>query len=197
MRGSAPAERWPRASSLRRACGSRSAVTIAVAGIRRAGAGPRHHIVAARRRAWPVLRLCSRTAADRVLTRRQGLVRSSCSFSSDSWRLSAPPTCKHESISATAVAAALPVGLLAVAILVVNNLRDIPTDSVAGKNTLAVRLGEKRTRRLFALLSVAALVTVFVTSVRSRESLAAPGPPLLAPARASSAGSSINQAAPS
>ena len=70
-----------------------------------------------------------------------------------------------ESISATAVAAALPVGLLAVAILVVNNLRDIPTDSVAGKNTLAVRLGEKRTRRLFTLLSVAALVTVFVTSV--------------------------------
>jgi 1,4-dihydroxy-2-naphthoate polyprenyltransferase len=70
-----------------------------------------------------------------------------------------------ESISATAVAAALPVGLLAVAILVVNNLRDIPTDSIAGKNTLAVRLGENRTRRLFTLLSVAALVTVFVTSV--------------------------------
>jgi 1,4-dihydroxy-2-naphthoate octaprenyltransferase len=70
-----------------------------------------------------------------------------------------------ESIAATAVAAALPVGLLAVAILVVNNLRDIPTDSVAGKNTLAVRLGESRTRRLFTLLSVAALVTIFVTSV--------------------------------
>jgi 1,4-dihydroxy-2-naphthoate octaprenyltransferase len=70
-----------------------------------------------------------------------------------------------ESISATAVAAALPVGLLAVAILVVNNLRDIPTDSVAGKNTLAVRLGESRTRRLFTLLSIAALVTIFITSV--------------------------------
>jgi 1,4-dihydroxy-2-naphthoate polyprenyltransferase len=70
-----------------------------------------------------------------------------------------------ETIPATAVAAALPVGLLAVAILVVNNLRDIPTDSVAGKNTLAVRLGESRTRRLFTLLSIAALVTVFVTSV--------------------------------
>ena len=70
-----------------------------------------------------------------------------------------------ETIPANAVAAALPVGLLAVAILVVNNLRDIPTDSAAGKNTLAVRLGESRTRRLFTLLSIAALVTVFVTSV--------------------------------
>ena len=70
-----------------------------------------------------------------------------------------------ERIPAVAVAAALPVGLLAVAILVVNNLRDIPTDSAAGKNTLAVRLGENRTRRLFAVLSVATLLTVFVTSV--------------------------------
>jgi 1,4-dihydroxy-2-naphthoate polyprenyltransferase len=70
-----------------------------------------------------------------------------------------------ERIDATAVAAAIPVGLLAVAILVVNNLRDIPTDAVAGKNTLAVRLGENRTRRLFTILSMATLVTVFVTSV--------------------------------
>jgi 1,4-dihydroxy-2-naphthoate octaprenyltransferase len=70
-----------------------------------------------------------------------------------------------ERIPAIAVAAALPVGLLAVAILVVNNLRDIPTDSAAGKNTLAVRLGENRTRRLFAVLSVATLLTAFVTSV--------------------------------
>jgi 1,4-dihydroxy-2-naphthoate octaprenyltransferase len=70
-----------------------------------------------------------------------------------------------ERIAATTVAAAIPVGLLAVAILVVNNLRDIPTDSFAGKNTLAVRLGENRTRRLFTILSMAALLTVFVTSV--------------------------------
>ena len=70
-----------------------------------------------------------------------------------------------ERIPATAVAAAIPVGLLAVAILVVNNLRDIPTDSVAGKNTLAVRLGEHRTRRLFTILSMATLVTVFLPSV--------------------------------
>jgi 1,4-dihydroxy-2-naphthoate octaprenyltransferase len=70
-----------------------------------------------------------------------------------------------ERITAIAVSAAVPVGLLAVAILVVNNLRDIPTDSVAGKNTLAVRLGESRTRRLFTFLSIATLVTVFVTSI--------------------------------
>ncbi len=72
---------------------------------------------------------------------------------------------QDERIPAIAVAAAVPVGLLAVAILVVNNLRDIPTDSIAGKNTLAVRLGEHRTRRLFAVLSIATLVTVFLTSV--------------------------------
>jgi 1,4-dihydroxy-2-naphthoate octaprenyltransferase len=45
--------------------------------------------------------------------------------------------------------ASVPVGLLAVAILVANNLRDIPTDAVAGKRTLAVRLGDRRTRGLY------------------------------------------------
>jgi 1,4-dihydroxy-2-naphthoate octaprenyltransferase len=48
-----------------------------------------------------------------------------------------------------AVAAAVPVGLLACALLVINNLRDIPSDSVAGKRTLAVILGAKRTRMLY------------------------------------------------
>lgn len=42
------------------------------------------------------------------------------------------------------------VGLFAVAVLVVNNLRDIPTDKLAGKKTLAVRLGPLGTRILFA-----------------------------------------------
>lgn len=46
--------------------------------------------------------------------------------------------------------AAVPVGLLTVALLVVNNLRDIPTDAPAGKRTLAVVLGAERTRALFA-----------------------------------------------
>jgi 1,4-dihydroxy-2-naphthoate octaprenyltransferase len=49
------------------------------------------------------------------------------------------------------LAAAIPVGLLAVALLVVNNLRDIPGDTLAGKRTLAVRLGDSRTRVLYAL----------------------------------------------
>jgi 1,4-dihydroxy-2-naphthoate octaprenyltransferase len=47
------------------------------------------------------------------------------------------------------VAAAVPVGLLACALLVINNLRDIPTDSETGKRTLAVVLGDRRTRALY------------------------------------------------
>ncbi len=61
-----------------------------------------------------------------------------------------------------AFALAVPVGLLASAILVVNNVRDLDTDRQAGKRTLAVRLGRERTRHLFtamiALAYVAALV---------------------------------------
>jgi 1,4-dihydroxy-2-naphthoate polyprenyltransferase len=49
-----------------------------------------------------------------------------------------------------AVAAAAPVGLLACALLVINNLRDIPTDRETGKRTLAVMLGDQRTRALYA-----------------------------------------------
>ncbi len=49
-----------------------------------------------------------------------------------------------------AIAAAVPVGLLACALLVINNLRDIPTDEATGKRTLAVVLGDRRTRVLYA-----------------------------------------------
>ncbi len=49
----------------------------------------------------------------------------------------------------TAWVAAVPVGLLACALLVANNLRDIPTDRVSGKRTLAVVLGDHRTRLLY------------------------------------------------
>ena len=59
---------------------------------------------------------------------------------------------------ASAWYAAVGIGALACAILVANNLRDIPTDTLAGKNTLAVRLGDPRTRALFALLVGLALV---------------------------------------
>ena len=67
-----------------------------------------------------------------------------------------------EEIPALALVASIPVGLLATAILVVNNLRDIETDTVAGKRTLAVRLGPVWTRRLFAGLIVAAYAGVAV-----------------------------------
>jgi 1,4-dihydroxy-2-naphthoate octaprenyltransferase len=49
---------------------------------------------------------------------------------------------------------AVPVGLLAAAILVVNNIRDIETDRRAGKGTLAVKLGRNRARKLFTAMVV-------------------------------------------
>ncbi|HET9691617.1 MAG TPA: 1,4-dihydroxy-2-naphthoate polyprenyltransferase [Acidimicrobiales bacterium] len=52
-------------------------------------------------------------------------------------------------VTALAVLVAVPVGLLSVALLVVNNLRDIPGDTAAGKRTLAVRVGDGGTRRLY------------------------------------------------
>ena len=61
--------------------------------------------------------------------------------------------------------AAVGVGALACAILVVNNLRDIPTDEVAGKHTLAVRLGDARTRGLFVLLLLAAAVALLALAL--------------------------------
>jgi 1,4-dihydroxy-2-naphthoate octaprenyltransferase len=51
-----------------------------------------------------------------------------------------------------AFALAVPVGLLAAAILVVNNVRDVETDRRAGKRTLAVKLGRSRARRLYAAM---------------------------------------------
>jgi 1,4-dihydroxy-2-naphthoate octaprenyltransferase len=62
-----------------------------------------------------------------------------------------------------AFALAVPVGLLAAAILVVNNVRDIDTDRRAGKKTLAVRLGRQRTRILYAVMVYGAYVLAPVT----------------------------------
>jgi 1,4-dihydroxy-2-naphthoate octaprenyltransferase len=58
-----------------------------------------------------------------------------------------------------AVLASIPVGLLATAILVANNLRDIETDRAAGKRTLAVRIGVPGTRAQYAACLLGALLT--------------------------------------
>ena len=63
------------------------------------------------------------------------------------------------------IALAVAIGAMASAVLVANNLRDIPTDTVAGKMTLAVRLGDSRTRTLYqALLVIAGTVTALLSS---------------------------------
>jgi 1,4-dihydroxy-2-naphthoate octaprenyltransferase len=84
-----------------------------------------------------------------------------------------------------AVAAAVPIGLLSVALLVVNNLRDIAGDTVAGKRTLAVLLGDRATRVAFAgLLGVAFAVVAAIGVVRPWALLALLALPLaLSPAR--------------
>ncbi len=66
-------------------------------------------------------------------------------------------------LSWEAFALAVPVGLLAASILVVNNFRDIETDRRAAKRTLAVRLGRARTRDLFAAIVYGAYVLVPIT----------------------------------
>jgi 1,4-dihydroxy-2-naphthoate polyprenyltransferase len=70
-----------------------------------------------------------------------------------------------ESLPASSWCAAVGVGALACAILVANNLRDIPTDRVSGKRTLAVVLGDGRTRALYALLVGIAVVALALLAV--------------------------------
>lgn len=71
------------------------------------------------------------------------------------------------------VAAAAAVGLLAVALLVINNLRDIPTDSQTGKRTLAVVLGDHRTRALYVgCVLVPFCVALAISPVRPLAALA-------------------------
>jgi 1,4-dihydroxy-2-naphthoate octaprenyltransferase len=59
---------------------------------------------------------------------------------------------------------ALPVGTISCAILVINNLRDLPQDNLVGKRTMAVRIGEKKTRVFFMLLLVIAQLTALAAT---------------------------------
>lgn len=85
------------------------------------------------------------------------------------------------STSALAWAWAVPVGLLATAILAVNNLRDLAGDRAAGKRTLAVRMGEPATRRYVAVLLTAPFLAAALIVAAGAAPPAALAPLLLAP----------------
>jgi 1,4-dihydroxy-2-naphthoate octaprenyltransferase len=70
-----------------------------------------------------------------------------------------------QKISYTSFVASIALGSLACALLVINNLRDIPGDTVAGKKTLAVRLGDKQTRRLYYSLLVVSGLAILLLAV--------------------------------
>jgi 1,4-dihydroxy-2-naphthoate octaprenyltransferase len=71
-----------------------------------------------------------------------------------------------EHVTSASVLAGAGCGALACAILVANNLRDIPTDDSAGKRTLAVRLGDRRTRLLYIGLVFAAYAAVVLIALQ-------------------------------
>jgi len=82
-----------------------------------------------------------------------------------------------------AVAGAVGVGALACALLVANNLRDIPTDALTGKRTLAVRLGDARTRALYlTLLAVGLALVVAIAPAHPAALAALASAALMAPA---------------
>lgn len=65
-------------------------------------------------------------------------------------------------VSLPAVIGAIGTGLIACALLMANNVRDIPTDTIAGKKTLAVRLGDRHARESYVLMLALALLLVVV-----------------------------------
>ncbi len=67
---------------------------------------------------------------------------------------------QDERLTLLPLLASIPMGLFAVALLVVNNLRDIPTDREVGKVTLAVTLGDRQTRILFGGLIAGAYLSL-------------------------------------
>lgn len=71
------------------------------------------------------------------------------------------------SVTAAAALASAAIGFVTCDVLVANNLRDIPTDTASGKRTLAVRLGDARTRVLYLALLVAAGVATVASAALS------------------------------
>ena len=74
-------------------------------------------------------------------------------------------------VSLSAIIASIPMGLLIVAILVVNNLRDLPTDRASGKMTLAVRLGQRGARQEYLLVVLAAYLIPLLSALSKVNSL--------------------------
>ena len=107
-----------------------------------------------------------------------------------------------EELDWLALALSIPIGMLAAAILVVNNVRDIETDRRAAKRTLAVRLGRERTRRLYLTLVGGAYPVLAIGLVATDGPAAAllallSAPLAIAPTRAvleTTDGPSLNQA---
>ncbi|MCY4069292.1 MAG: 1,4-dihydroxy-2-naphthoate polyprenyltransferase [Acidimicrobiaceae bacterium] len=88
-----------------------------------------------------------------------------------------------ERLDAFAVLCGVPVGLWAVALLITNNLRDIEGDAAAGKITLAVRLGDRRSRWLYLGVIEASYCVALLASIGGRAAAAAVlGAPLAAAA---------------
>ena len=73
-----------------------------------------------------------------------------------------------QSVTLLCVFASVAVGCLAVALLVINNLRDIPGDTEVGKVTLAVRLGDAKTRSLFYGLFIACAIAIVLCALSRR-----------------------------
>lgn len=71
-------------------------------------------------------------------------------------------------ITLLSVYASVAVGCLAVALLVINNLRDIPGDTEVGKVTLAVRLGDRKTRTLYNMMFVACGAAIVLCALSRR-----------------------------
>jgi 1,4-dihydroxy-2-naphthoate polyprenyltransferase len=106
-----------------------------------------------------------------------------------------------EELSALAFEVAVPIGLLAASILVVNNTRDIDTDRRAGKRTLAVRLGRSRARRLYAAcVGLSYLAIALVAAVEGEPWILLPwlsaplAPPLIRTVATRTDGPSLNTA---